>query len=277
MKKRTQQLPYRLAAIDIDDTLTGPDKQVGQANRRAIEKLQAAGCRVVLASGRRHGNMLRYARELELDDFVISAQGAMAKHAGTAQVIHYEPLHRPLADELIELGLRTGTGLVIFTPGGAFSSAPAKNDWTEKLHHDTGGDLVYVDNLPPAGETVIEKVLWCDEPSRLSAMFAEMTERYAGRALVTITDPHLLEYTSPNATKASGLAAVATHYGIHRKETLAFGDGSNDVPMLGWAGLGIAMSHAKADAKAAADRVAPAGDPESSLARAIESLLSEGA
>ena len=53
--------PYRLAAIDIDDTLTGPDKRVGPANRAAVRRLAAAGCRVVLASGRRHGNMLRYA------------------------------------------------------------------------------------------------------------------------------------------------------------------------------------------------------------------------
>ncbi|HEX8910819.1 MAG TPA: Cof-type HAD-IIB family hydrolase [Humisphaera sp.] len=273
MTKKTPPPKYRLAAIDIDDTLTGPDKAIGARNRAAVAALRRAGCRVVLASGRRHGNMLRYAKELGLDDFVISAQGAMVKHSVTGQSIHDAPLDRRLADELIELGIRTGLGLVIFTPAGAFSSAPAKNAWTEKLHRDTGGDLVYVDRLPPGAADVVEKVLWCEDPARLAGMFATMSAQFAGRADVTITDPHLLEFTNPAATKAAGLAAVAEHYGVHRKETLAFGDGSNDVPMLGWAGLGVAMSHAKADAKAAADRVAPPGDAETSLARAIEAVL----
>lgn len=263
--------PYHLAAIDIDDTLAGPDKVIGDANRAAVERLRAAGVRVVLASGRRHGNMLRYAGQLGIDDYVISAQGAMTRHSSRGDVLHHAPLDRPLADETIALGREFGVGLVAFTPGGAFSLG--RTEWTEKLHHDTGGDLVYVDRLPPDGEDVVEKVLWCDAPARLSAMFDEMTARFAGRAIVTVTDPHLLEYTSPAATKAAGLAAVAAHYGIDQSHTLAFGDGNNDVPMLGWAGLGVAMSHASENAKRAAKRVAPAGDRETSLARAVEVLL----
>ncbi|QOV87297.1 Cof-type HAD-IIB family hydrolase [Humisphaera borealis] len=263
--------PYRLAAIDIDDTLAGPDKAIGDANRLAVDRLRDAGCRVVLASGRRHGNMLRYAQSLGIDDFVISAQGALTRHASRDDVIHHAPLDRTLAGETVELGRQMGVGLVMFTPGGAFSAAPT--DWTEKLKRDTGGDLVYVDRLPPSPADVVEKVLWCDEPDRLAGMFESMTARFEGRAIVTITDPHLLEYTSPDATKAAGLAAVAKHYGIAQAQTLAFGDGNNDVPMLGWAGLGIAMSHASENAKRAAKRVAPPGNPETSLARAVEALL----
>jgi Cof subfamily protein (haloacid dehalogenase superfamily) len=263
--------PYRLAAVDIDDTLAGPDKQIGPANREAVRRLLAAGCRVVLASGRRHANMLRFADSLDLTDFVISAQGAMAKHPGTSQVIHYEPLDRSLADEAMAHGLALGLGMVCFTPDGAYSCG--RTTWTEKLRHDTGGDLVYVDQLPPPGSSAVEKLLWCDQPARLEAHFRDVSARYVGRAVVTITDPHLLEFTALRATKADGLAAVATHYGIGRAEVVAFGDGNNDVPMLGWAGLGIAMSHASARAKAAAGRIAPPGDPETSLARAVDMLL----
>lgn len=278
---------YRLAAVDIDDTLTGPDKRIGQANQAAIRRLLDAGLRVVLASGRRHANMVRFAESLRLTDFVISAQGAMAKHPATSEVIHYEPLDDPLADEVIAHGLSLGLGLVAFTPEGSFGCH--LTDWTEKLRRDTGGDLIYVDRLPPPHATTVEKVLWCGEPRHLLSMFDDMTAHYAGasgamsgnggpgsggpRALVTITDPHLMEFTSPRATKATGLAAVADHYGIARDQVLAFGDGNNDVPMLGWAGLGIAMSHASPNAKAAADAVAPAGDPETSLARAVEAVL----
>jgi Cof subfamily protein (haloacid dehalogenase superfamily) len=288
MHQDVPALPYRLAAVDIDDTLTGPDKRIGHANQAAVRRLLDAGVRVVLASGRRHANMVRFAETLGLTDFVISAQGAMAKHPATSEVIHYEPLARPLADEVIAHGLSLGLGLVAFTPEGSFGCRPTA--WTEKLKRDTGGDLIYVPHLPPPQTTAVEKVLWCGEPGRLLAMFDDVTAHYAAcpngefddaradaggpRAIVTITDPHLMEFTSPRATKATGLAAVADHYGIAREQVLAFGDGNNDVPMLGWAGLGVAMSHASPNAKRAAGAVAPAGDPETSLARAVEAVLS---
>ena len=57
---------------------------------------------------------------------------------------------------------------------------------------------------------------------------------------------------------------------------LAFGDGNNDAAMLAWAGLGVAMPHASEAALAAADRVAPAGNPETALARAVEMVLESG-
>ncbi len=71
---RNSKFPYALAAIDIDDTLVGPDKKIGWENRRAVEQLQSLGCRVVLASGRRHANMLPFCHELGLDDYVVSSQ-----------------------------------------------------------------------------------------------------------------------------------------------------------------------------------------------------------
>ena len=56
---------------------------------------------------------------------------------------------------------------------------------------------------------------------------------------------------------------------------VAFGDGNNDAAMLAWAGMGVAMPHASAAALAAADRVAPEGDLETALARAVTMVLDE--
>ena len=80
--------PYRLAAIDIDETLIGPDHKISRDNRRAVKRLPGRlGCRVVLASGRRHANMLPYCDELGLDDFVVSSQGARVEHARTGEIL----------------------------------------------------------------------------------------------------------------------------------------------------------------------------------------------
>ena len=74
--------PCRLAAVDIDDTLVGPDKQIGEANRAAVQRLRGLGCRVVLASGRRHENILPFHRELGLDDFLAPYHPVSSTFAG---------------------------------------------------------------------------------------------------------------------------------------------------------------------------------------------------
>ena len=102
-----------------------------------------------------------------------------------------------------------------------------------------------------------------------------MTSELGARAEVVITTKHLLEFNAPDATKATGVAAVARHYDIAQADVIAFGDSHNDVPMLSWAGLGVAMPHGPAELLEAAGRVAPEGDPETALARAIDVILDE--
>jgi hydroxymethylpyrimidine pyrophosphatase-like HAD family hydrolase len=68
---------------------------------------------------------------------------------------------------------------------------------------------------------------------------------------------------------------VAERLGVPRARVLAFGDGNNDAPMLAWAGLGVAMFHARPAAREAATFVAPAGDPETALARAVRAVIGD--
>lgn len=73
--------------------------------------------------------------------------------------------------------------------------------------------------------------------------------------------------------KGTGVAAAAAALKVPREQVLAFGDGNNDVTTLRWAGLGVAMADAQPAAKAAADLIGPASEPETALARAIHCVL----
>jgi hydroxymethylpyrimidine pyrophosphatase-like HAD family hydrolase len=79
----------------------------------------------------------------------------------------------------------------------------------------------------------------------------------------------------PGITKATGLADVARALGLDALDVVAFGDGNNDVGMLEWAGMGIAMSHARPAAKAAAGYTVPAAPVETSLAHGIAWLFEQ--
>ena len=114
--------PYRLAAIDIDDTLVGPGKKISRANLEAVRRLTGPlGVRVVLASGRRHDNMLPYARELGVNDYLISTGGAVARHTDTGEVLHHATLPVPDAPEIVAAGLELGATVLYWSADGVFA------------------------------------------------------------------------------------------------------------------------------------------------------------
>jgi len=263
--------PYALAAIDIDDTLVGPDKRIGPANRRAVARLQERGCRVVLASGRRHLNMLPYCEELGLDDFVVSSQGARVEHARTGEVIHRASVAPGEVLALVEEGLRRGFHVMLWLAEGVYADAHA--EWVDRYLEETRDDPVTIGDLGPLASRPAEKVIWSAAAARIDEAAVEMRGRLAGRLSATITLDWALEFTAQEANKDNGVSAVARHFGIARDAVLAFGDSNNDVTMLAWAGLGVAMPHGRPAALSAAHLVGRDGDPESALARAVDQVM----
>lgn len=263
---------YRLAAIDIDDTLVGPDKQVSAENRDAIGRLQDAGCRVVLASGREHHSMQVYQQRLGLDDFVVSSQGALVVHPSSGHQLWRRPVQPDLAARLLDRGRAEGFDVLLATDEG-FVASPA-SPWVVHNYAQRDGTLrVEPRDLDIEVRQGPLKVLWYGDTAAVHAFDRRMRVELGQLAEVVITTAHLLEFNAPDATKATGVAAVARHYGVVQSDVIAFGDSHNDVPLLAWAGLGVAMSHGLPEAHAAADLVAPEADPSLALAVAVDLLL----
>jgi cof-like hydrolase len=86
------------------------------------------------------------------------------------------------------------------------------------------------------------------------------------------TDEGLLEISAPQVTKAAGLMAVAQFYGVPASDVVAFGDMPNDIEMLQWAGLGVAMGNADERVKVAADEITTSND-DFGVARVLERLF----
>jgi Cof subfamily protein (haloacid dehalogenase superfamily) len=267
----TSAFPYRLAAIDIDDTLVGPDKLVSEPNRRAVGLLRSLGVRVVLASGRNHDDMMPFHRLLGLDDYVVSANGALVRHGETDEVLFEHPVPDAEARAVIAEGLSLGVAIVCYGYDGIY--VHGMDEWARLCRRDAdtvGIRAVDLSAGPP--EPSLLKVTWAADPGRMDALAAAAAERYAGRLGTCVTNPYYLEFAAPGADKAAGVGAVARRYGIEARQVLAFGDGNNDVALLRWAGLGIAMADGRPAARAAARRVGPPGDPETALARAIAAV-----
>lgn len=271
IKPRKVPFPYRLAAIDLDGTLLGPDSAIGQANLKAVRRLQQAGVTVILASGRQHESMIKYQNELELTGPVVSCQGALVKDPKTDKVIFLEPLTKSAERRVLAEADMHGATVFYYHSEGIF--ARQKNQWTALYEKLTGRQLNWVETFESFDQGTTYKIIWMHNEERIAALQEVYYRQTMDEFYVVRTMPEALEFLSPQANKAVGVEAVAQLFDIPRSAVIAFGDADNDIPMLSWSGLGIAMSHATDGAKAAAHIQAPAGAPETSFARAGRSFI----
>ncbi len=266
--------PYQLAASDLDGTLLGPHKEISAANAAAVRRLRDAGAHFILASGRRHQNSLRFQRQLGLDGLLISCAGALVKDPQTDKTLHEVLIPADLADGLVAEGEKAGYTVVYYHRDHLYVTTT--NHWTD-LYESRVGERAehYPGSLRDLAGAAALKIVWYGEPSAMQQTRPIVEGEYRGRVDVLSTDAENLEFSAVGANKARALAVCADYYGVAQENTLAFGDGENDAPMLRWAGLGVAMDGGNALAKAAADITSAPGAPEESFARAVDAIFDQ--
>src|SRR5438874_3389668 len=181
-------LPFRLAAIDIDDTLVGPDKVISEANRAAVLRLRWLGVKVVLASGRSHNNMLQFQRTLGLDEYIVSAQGALVKHPDTGYILFERSLGEAEAKAVVAEGIERGFTVLCFGHRGVY--AQRQDHWTDIYKKDSNDGAVVFGDLANLPERNLLKVIWAADPKVIESVAPETAVRYAGRLSTCITNPY---------------------------------------------------------------------------------------
>jgi Cof subfamily protein (haloacid dehalogenase superfamily) len=266
------RFPYRLAAVDLDGTLLSPDKSISAANLAAVRRLQDHEAEVIIASGRRHQNSVRFQRELGLRGPIIACQGGLIRDGESGNVIEAHFLPQGVAHEIVALAEQEGI-LVIYYHLDHLYVSERHNRWIELYESRVGERAEAIGDLAQLDGRRALKIVWYAQPQQLRELRPQLTERFAGKLDLLSTERENLEFMPPRITKASALAKVAETLGVKQAEVVAFGDSENDVPMLQWAGLGIAMAHGAEVAKTAASMTSPAGPPQDAFARAVDALM----
>ncbi|HZT40660.1 MAG TPA: Cof-type HAD-IIB family hydrolase [Chthonomonadaceae bacterium] len=247
-------LPYRLCAIDLDDTLLGPDHQISARNARAVAAAIAKGVTVVLASGRMHESTLIFARQLGLDTPVISYHGALVKHARTGEVWWHERLPGDLGAVVLDYCSEHSLHLNFYLNDHLYVAA--YTPWIKLYHERTSSPFeVLPDFYVTLRGAAPTKLIIIDTPETTDRLLPYFQDLFADSLYITKSNVEYLEFTSPNVNKGRALEMVAHRFGFTAADTIAFGDSWNDVPMLQWAGLGVAVGNARPEVIAVADRV----------------------
>src|SRR5205809_8109598 len=119
MKNGSALCPYKLAFIDLDDTLLGPTKEIGDENLRALERLREAQVQIAIASGRHHQNITGL-RAIGQQQWVLSSHGSVVRHHQTGEVLSEMTIKPALANHLFQRGRELGFSVIVYHRDGPF-------------------------------------------------------------------------------------------------------------------------------------------------------------
>jgi len=251
----------RLVAIDVDGTLVGSDLKISHADRGAIERVTAAGIRVVLASGRLFAASKPFALELGLRGPLAALQGGAIYDLDSGELLHVVPLRPAIALAAYDALLAKAYDVQLYFGDTLYlDHASANSDEYIRLARV---EPVMVPDLralltgaAPPGALI--KLLAIGAPDEVIRDLPLLASQLGKHANVCRSLPQYLEVTDPAADKGHALVRMAEILGVDLSECAAIGDADNDVPMFRVAAESYAVANATDAAKQAATRVVAA-------------------
>jgi Cof subfamily protein (haloacid dehalogenase superfamily) len=250
----------KLLIVDIDGTIAGESNQVSDRVKQAIQAAQAQGVRVGVATGRMYRSALRFHREIGADMPILAYQGAWIQDPVTGEIHRHLPLPVERARELIDyfeqpdiyslLSLHVYLDDCLYVRG--------INADTEAYMERSGIVAYAVKDLRDVLTADPTKVLAMSEDVGLiDRLLQDLRRRYLPEQMhVTTSIPIFLESTNARVNKSTAIDYVASKLlGINSANVMAIGDNYNDVEMLEYAGIGVAMGNAPPAVQALADWV----------------------
>jgi Cof subfamily protein (haloacid dehalogenase superfamily) len=260
----------RLLALDLDGTLFGHDGVIRPRVRQAIADAARRSVTVTLATGRAFDVAARYARDLGIEAPLICYQGALIQDMASGQVWHAETLPAAALPEVVRLAEARGWDLHFQRDGQVFVRGRQEDEHLYWLLF--GLPVVELIDLRAALDPPPIKFVITCPLEHADAIHAELHERFAAHLNIVRSHDILVEGIAAGVTKGSALAKLAERLDVPQTAVMAIGDRDNDVPMLTWAGLGVAMGDAPSEVRAVARWVAPSL-AEDGAAVAIERFI----
>lgn len=267
----------QLLVVDIDGTIAGLSNTIREPVKQAILAAESRGVKVAVATGRMYRSALRFHRDIGSTLPLICYQGAWIQDHATQKRLRHLPLSKQTALQLLdyfeEPHLRPLLSIHFYIDDQLY--VPEITAATRIYAERSGIEPMVIKDLRRDLPGEPTKVLaLCENPGVLDGLLSSMRLRYTPAELyLTRSVATFFEATHPVANKGDAVQYLAEELlGLQAANVMAIGDNFNDVEMIAYAGVGVAMGNAPDGVKAGADWVAPDVE-EDGVAAAIEQFV----
>ena len=265
---------YKMIALDLDGTLTNSEKIITPKTKKALFDYQEQGGRVVLASGRPTQGITPLAEELELAEYggyILAFNGGRVINCKTQEVVYNKTLEISMVKELEDLAKKFGTNIMTYE-GDYIYTLNANEPYVKEEQRIIKLPVKQMESMAAKLTGPVNKCLMTAEPAYLEQVEQQIKEIVGDRIGVYRSQPFFLELVPQNIDKAESLASLLQKLHFTREDLIACGDGYNDLSMIRYAGLGVAMENGEEGVKKYADYIAPSND-EDGIAYVLEKFI----
>ncbi|WP_265456166.1 Cof-type HAD-IIB family hydrolase [Enterococcus sp. HY326] len=268
----------KLIAIDLDGTLLNSEKKISEANKLALQKAKDAGVKIVLCTGRPLRGIEVYLEELSLEeagDYSITFNGGLVQKNDTGEILAKKALTTANVREIYQLGKQLELPVDVLADDDVLqlTTTPGHNSIYQSLNDLLNFIPTEIEAINDEG--TYNKAVMAYSAAVLDQKIPDIPQDLYTRYEIIKSRANLLEFMPKGVTKAYGISLLAEYLKITAAEVMAIGDEENDLPMIEYAGVGVAMANAVPDVKAIANYVTTSND-EDGVAAVIEKFVFTG-
>lgn len=264
----------KILVLDIDGTLTNSKKEITEATKKAIWRCMDQGHKVLLASGRPTPGMKRYEQELELPrrgGYLLSYNGARITDCVTGEILYQQTLPLSILPGIYGYAKEHHMGLITYLSDTVIS-AFAPDEYVEIEAKINGLPILVKEEFLAFVDFPVNKCLMTAPGEQAAVYEKELAQRYKAETSIYRSEPYFVEVMPQNVDKAQSLDKMLSIMGMTREQAVCCGDGFNDISMIRYAGVGVAMDNAQQAVKDAADYITGSND-EDGLVEVIEKFI----
>lgn len=247
----------QLVACDLDGTLLGPELVFTESTRAGVGALLAAGVRFVICTGRMFQSARPRAAELGLHSGpIVCYGGALVADLESGEWLRHEPIDGEAGAALVRFARERGLHVNAYVDDQLHVEMDDR--WTRWTAEYADVDVTLVDDLLPVVARGSTKLVIAADPDEAACLAPEVSQQFAGRLRAATSLPHFIEINVATESKSGTLEWLRTELlHVAADRTVACGDGLNDIDMLEWAALGVAMAEGAQRTRQVAQLVVP--------------------
>ncbi|MDO5350276.1 MAG: Cof-type HAD-IIB family hydrolase [Lachnospiraceae bacterium] len=269
-------MDYEMIVLDLDGTLTNRDKVITQRTKEALTEAMKQGKKVILASGRPVYGVMPLAKELRLSDYggyILAFNGGVIMDCRTEEVVFSRMLPAESNYQIIQLALKNRVDLLTYDRDVILTNNEESSyvQLESRINHLRVRQME-MDELFARLDFSVPKFLMVDDGDYLAMVEPRVKAALGKNFSVYRSEPFFLEILPRGIDKAQSLERLLQKMGLKKEQLIACGDGYNDLSMIRFAGLGVAMANGVLPVRKAADYITASND-EDGVALVVEKFM----
>jgi len=265
---------YKLIALDIDGTIRNTENPVSIRTIKIIKDLVELGVHIVIATGRTFKSAKNILDGIYGIKYIVPFQGAQVVDLKNGSIKWHSPLNPIMLNSALnELDDYSGFQIMVNCNGHVFVS-----DMTDEMvsyGNRNNLDIKYIDNLRDLALENPDRIVVLGDACKIQKLESHLQSKFKNYLYITRSLPYFCEILHPNSGKDKGLAWLCEKLKIKKSETIAFGNGYNDLQMIKWVEMGVAVKNSVPEIINVANKLAPSIENDG-VASVLEEFMELG-